>query len=255
MNACTNLTKIHIPATVELIGKECFSNCKTLAEVTFESGSKLRQIGNRAFSNTAIRRIEIPASVITIGHHCFSGCKSLREVTFESGSSLTSLSLTSLTSLKEIGSFAFVETGIMNIDIPSKCEILNGHSLVGIKNITICNGNTFLITEESFVKSHDEKRLIQYFGSNEKIVIDRGIELIEKGCFSGCYCGRKLEQRLMCDVMIHKCVCEFLFQKCNTTTALSLSLTYDSQTQTYSTGNAIRAAQFKVWTLARDTNI
>jgi hypothetical protein len=38
----TGLVEIIIPASVEVLGYECFSQCKSLSDVTFESGSRLR---------------------------------------------------------------------------------------------------------------------------------------------------------------------------------------------------------------------
>jgi hypothetical protein len=90
------LKKITIPSSVELIGERGFFSCKSLREITFEAGSKLRRIGGRAFDNTGLWKIVIPSSVEVIGGRCFSGCISLREVTCETGSRL-----------KEIGSDAF----------------------------------------------------------------------------------------------------------------------------------------------------
>ena len=46
---CTSLTSIEIPASVEAIGNTAFSDCSSLATVTFEKGSRLKTIGNNAY--------------------------------------------------------------------------------------------------------------------------------------------------------------------------------------------------------------
>lgn len=88
-NACTALTSIQIPASVETIGLRAFKSCSSLANITFEKGSILRDIkgGSKmasdymsidyygAFSDcSALTAIEIPASVESIGVAAFYDC-------------------------------------------------------------------------------------------------------------------------------------------------------------------------------------
>jgi hypothetical protein len=94
-----------------VIGERCFHECKSLCEVTFESGSKLKEIGKGAFYMCGIKSIGIPSNVEVIGAKCFYHCESLCEVTFESGSKL-----------KEIGGNAFSECRIKSIGIPSNVD-------------------------------------------------------------------------------------------------------------------------------------
>lgn len=105
-NACTALTSIQIPASVETIGLRAFKSCSSLANITFEKGSILRDIkgGSKmasdymsidyygAFSDcSALTAIEIPASVESIGVAAFKGCIKLTTVTFEKESRLTTI--------------------------------------------------------------------------------------------------------------------------------------------------------------------
>lgn len=86
---CTALTSIEIPASVETIGNTAFSDCSSLATVTFEKGSRLKTIGNNAYYRcTSLTSIEIPASVETIEKKAFMHCSKLTTVTFEKGSQL-----------------------------------------------------------------------------------------------------------------------------------------------------------------------
>lgn len=88
-NACTALTSIQIPASVETIGLRAFKKCSSLANITFEKGSILKDIkgGSKmasdymsidyygAFSDcSALTAIEIPASVESIGVAAFPLC-------------------------------------------------------------------------------------------------------------------------------------------------------------------------------------
>jgi hypothetical protein len=57
--------------------------------VTFEAGSRLREIGQFAlFHCLLVMSIVIPASVEVIGAACFKACSDLSDVTFELGSKL-----------------------------------------------------------------------------------------------------------------------------------------------------------------------
>jgi hypothetical protein len=47
---CHALKSICIPAGVEIFGESCFSDCSSLSQVTFESSSKLTEMGWQAFS-------------------------------------------------------------------------------------------------------------------------------------------------------------------------------------------------------------
>ena len=89
---CTALTSIEIPASVETIGNTAFSDCSSLATVTFEKGSRLKTIGNNAYYRcTSLTSIEIPASVETIEATAFKRCSKLTTITFEKGSLLKTI--------------------------------------------------------------------------------------------------------------------------------------------------------------------
>jgi hypothetical protein len=63
--AWSGLTAIHIPSSVELLCKSCFSTCKSLASVTFESDSKLREVAADSFAESRLlRSIEYSPSLL-----------------------------------------------------------------------------------------------------------------------------------------------------------------------------------------------
>lgn len=80
-----NLTSITIPASVTVIGKNAFNQCKNLKSVTFASGSKLTTIGESAFqADYSLTSITIPSGVTDIYDNAFNGCGSLGSVTVQS---------------------------------------------------------------------------------------------------------------------------------------------------------------------------
>jgi hypothetical protein len=55
-----------IPRTVEILGSKCFSGCKSLSSITFESNSCLTRIESGAFHESSIQSILIPSTILFI---------------------------------------------------------------------------------------------------------------------------------------------------------------------------------------------
>ncbi len=72
----SQLTKIFIPESVQIIGLCAFQDCKTLCEVIMDFG--VLEICQSAFSNCKnLKHIVIPDSLIKVADWAFVGCKSL----------------------------------------------------------------------------------------------------------------------------------------------------------------------------------
>jgi hypothetical protein len=104
----TGLIEIILPSSIEVLDEGCFSNCRSLSSVTFESGSRLSRIEKKAFSQTGLIEIILPSSVEVLGEKCFADCRLLSSITFESGSRL-----------REVGKDAFVGVPV-NPTLPTK---------------------------------------------------------------------------------------------------------------------------------------
>jgi hypothetical protein len=55
----SGLKSIQIPNSVEKLEYECFSQCESHSEVIFESGSKLKEIGERVFNDCPLQCVKI----------------------------------------------------------------------------------------------------------------------------------------------------------------------------------------------------
>ena len=75
----TGLVSVEIPASVEVIGYECFSNCRNLKAVDLPDKGALTDMNTRCFAGCAsLETMIIPDTVSTLEIGAFYGCSSLR---------------------------------------------------------------------------------------------------------------------------------------------------------------------------------
>jgi hypothetical protein len=73
----SGLKAIAIPSSVAVLGKACFSDCKSLESLAFERECRLELIDEDSFRGTGLKSAEIPSSVVVLGKSSFHGCASL----------------------------------------------------------------------------------------------------------------------------------------------------------------------------------
>ncbi|MDR0633194.1 MAG: leucine-rich repeat domain-containing protein [Holosporales bacterium] len=79
-------SSVEIPKGVKKIGKEAFADSRALKQVTFQAGSRLREIGERAFYGCKnLKGIELLPGIQFIGERAFYGCKNLKGIEFPEG--------------------------------------------------------------------------------------------------------------------------------------------------------------------------
>jgi hypothetical protein len=79
---------IHIPSSVEVICERCFSECRSLTFITFDSYTKVSRVDRYAFYLNGLTSTHIPLSVELICEGCFRGCESLISVMYDPSSKL-----------------------------------------------------------------------------------------------------------------------------------------------------------------------
>ena len=180
---CTALTSIEIPASVETIGNTAFSDCSSLATVTFEKGSRLKTIGNNAYYRcTSLTSIEIPASVETIEKKAFMHCSSLATVTFEKGSQLKTIAGDSYD-----GAFSDCSS-LTSIEIPASVETIEATAFKRCSKLT-----TITFEKGSLLKTIGGGYYSSYYhgafsdcSSLTSIEIPASVETIEATAFKRC---------------------------------------------------------------------
>lgn len=187
--------EIIIPKSVEVIEMQAFAGCDNLKKITFSEG--LKSIGHRAFNGTAIESIVIPASVTDIANGAFMGCDSLKSIKVKKGnkvydsrkkcnaiietatSKLISACVTTSipNSVKTIGTNAFTQCKMKEIEIPSSVESIEYSAFSHCKELKslIIPGNVKTIGMSAFDGC-----------GIETLTVEEGVEEIQIGAFWFC---------------------------------------------------------------------
>ncbi|MFW6002624.1 MAG: leucine-rich repeat domain-containing protein, partial [archaeon] len=175
----TNLKRVFIPSSVEIIENMAFYGCENLTEVIFDSDIKLEQIGYSAFSNCkSLAAFTLPNSLQVIEQSTFQDCKNLQQfeigndsnlrkiefVAFSGCESLSSISLPEKLEVIEAG--AFHETNIKNIHLTKNVKTVEGYFLTTENDyeptITVAESNDYFTIEDGILFSADMKQLVGY---------------------------------------------------------------------------------------------
>ena len=184
--------KVNIPIEIDgkfvtSIGKEAFSNCTGLTEITIPDS--VTSIGEQAFSRcTSLTEITIPDSVTSIGECVFSGCTGLTEITIsDSVKYIGEEAFKDCTNLKSI-TFLGSKTGIKegafsNCDADIKFTTEDTYGQEG-EVVSVATNVTQLTVKHKEGKIpagayKDGKRL-------KEVTLEEGITLIEDDAFANC---------------------------------------------------------------------
>jgi hypothetical protein len=217
---------VEVPAHVEVIGKNAFGYCDLLT-VVFAGGSRLKEIGEAAFSyRSRLTKITVPSSVEILGHGCFEDCYALATVTFEAPSRL-----------EKIGERAFASSGIRSFTIPASVNEIDGSAFLSseLMEINVDPGNQRFIIRRNSLLTSDGTEIVRSFGIQREIFVPREVEVLQKSCFESLYyltevefeSGSKLKK--ICRSALSGCLLlisiavpasvteieEFAFKKCN----------------------------------------
>ncbi len=162
---CANLSDVHIPDSVEVIGTLAFGSCSGLTEVTIPDS--VIELGNSSFKYCeGLKKIHIGSGVRKIGNNAFRLCTGLTEVIIPD-------------SVDELAPYTF-----QNCDALERIHIGSGVRKIGtqcfgeldsLKEIFI-PGNVHTIEREAF---YNNKCL-------EKVFLEDGIANIETIAFVSC---------------------------------------------------------------------
>lgn len=125
----TGILKIEVPKSVSVIKISVFELNSNLAEVSFEEGINLIELGGAVFKNCpSLRRIELPDTIEIIGDYIFSKCTSLEFCHYPENSQITQIlknCFADCTSLKELPMTEYITS--LGDDTFSNCTSLSGN--------------------------------------------------------------------------------------------------------------------------------
>lgn len=163
-NGCINLTKVHLPNSIDEIGDYTFSSCSSLKSINIPE--KVKSIGKWCFEKSGLVKIIIPDNVKNIGDGAFSGCDELEDVKFGSG-------------LKKIGAMAF-----QNCKKLKKITIPDNVTEIGAAAFRDCNS----LEEVQIGKGIKTLRGETFAGCTnlKEITIPTNVTKIERNVFRSC---------------------------------------------------------------------
>jgi hypothetical protein len=167
-----------IPAGIEVIGPRVFRGYRWISQIGFESGTRLREIQEMAFSEfDSLKQFIVPSSVEIIGDRCFEGCGSMTTITFDDASKL-----------KRMGERAFAKSGLSSITIPASVEEIAGSAFVGcpLAEILVAAGSRNFVTEGNLLLTSNGTEIVRYFGRDFEVIVPAKIQTLGKSCFQAC---------------------------------------------------------------------
>ena len=154
-----------IPASVTIIQKSAFSDCRDLTSIKIPEG--VTSIGEAAFENCInLTSINVPEGVTNIGAEAFYGCFSLANINIPEG-------------VTSIGAFVFRHcNSLASVDIPAKVTIIGNWAFSdcgGLTSINIPEGVTSIGNSAFY-----------HCGGLTSIKIPEGVTSIGTEAFCGC---------------------------------------------------------------------
>lgn len=184
---CHKLTRVSLPATLQVIEGSLFPQCNGLIAYTVDDNSPyLKAVDGVLFSadgsliysypkGKAGTSYLIPNEVKTIGNNAFNGCRltsvelgsqvtEIKEYAFINCNQLSAIILNE--GLKIINQSAIQSFVISDITLPASLTTINGNPFIGdnpnLTNITVAIGNSAFKTSDGVLFSMDMTRLITY---------------------------------------------------------------------------------------------
>lgn len=240
----SGLKTVIIPKTVTSIGDYAFQSCGKMTSLTFAESNDNLKLGSYAFSGcNSLTSLDLNRSM-EVGVGCFTSCTNLKQLTIADDSSkeisikdnafsgLSNLSsVTFGSSLNEIGTSAFQNTGITQADL-SKCT-----KLTSVKGFDNCTKLTTVILPDSCIEigekcfSHCSSLNSIESGNDKtggKVVLSKKVTRIGNNAFEGC----SLIRSIRCNTETGLTIGDSAFKDCTRLTQfvqLKGTLTYSSQ--------------------------
>ncbi len=181
---CKNLTSIHLPDGVTIIGMDAFYGCSKLTSINLPD--TVTEIESRAFGDcSSLTSISIPKGVTSIGYSVFSGCSDLASISIPD-------------SVTEIGFSAFSSCfKLASIDLPDSVTTIGSNAFrncISLTSIYIPDsvteiGDSAFVDCSGLTEIHVDENNPKYSSDTYGVLFDKEkTEIIQLPCaISGSY--------------------------------------------------------------------
>ncbi|MDO5078759.1 MAG: leucine-rich repeat domain-containing protein, partial [Streptococcus minor] len=163
-------TKVIIPNTIEKIQPRAFENTEPIKSIEFEEGSRLREIGDKAFYFSNFSEFTLPDTVELIGNSAFDFNRSLRTIDISPNSQL-----------KIIGNRAFKTNDKMQkLFIPKGVSSIGSEVLAGnqqLREVVVDPLNEFYTSEDGVLYTKNKSILLTYPAQKRSVAYDLPTEV------------------------------------------------------------------------------
>ena len=168
----SHLRSIVLPERLKSIGDYAFASCYDLEEVIMPP--RVYEFGECAFEGCDdLRYFSVPDYLETIGKRCFKGCEHLTRFNMPRD-------------VREIGQEAFDGSGVVELYIPSYCQIENHNlgTMSQLQAIDVDRNNMTYSSYDRALYDHSGRLLIQFPAARSgSCQIPDGVEEIGEGAF------------------------------------------------------------------------
>lgn len=201
-----DLTSVNIGANVAEIGASAFASCMNLQSINVDSGNAVYSSNDGVlFSKDGVILEKFPAAFPSDSYTVPDGVQGIQVQAFDYTRNLTSVTFPS--SLHEIGAYAFMASGVVDIDLPDSVTTLGEYAFyqcVALRKATLGQGITAIsdfcfnscnelsnVTLKGDVESVGEYAFFSCF-KLEQFDLPAGLKSIGNGAFKSCESLRKV---------------------------------------------------------------
>ena len=234
---CSGLRSVTWNCTCDVIPANCFFECSNLTHFDF---SAIKKIEKYSFSRSGLQEVSFPENIKIIEEGTFKECSGLRSVAWNCTCDVIpalcfymcpNLTNFDFSSIKKVGQYAFVESGLQEVCLQKNIEILEDGTFSRCNELRSVTWNctcdvipNFCFAVCSNLTNFDFsgiKKIGKYAFKEsglQEVWLSESIKNIEEGTFKECSGLRSVTWNCTCDVIPALC-----FAVCSNLTQFDLS--------------------------------
>ena len=235
--SCEKLSSVTWNHKCDVIPDFCFLGCSNLTQFDF---SDIKKIGQYAFEKSGLQKVFLPENIKIIEIGTFRECSGLRSVTWNCTCDVipancffecSNLTHFDFSSIKKVGQYAFVESGLQEVCLQKNIEILEDGTFSrcnGLRSVTwnctcdvipnFCFAVCSNLTNFDFSGIKKIGKYAFKESGLQEVWLSESIKNIEEGTFKECSGLRSVTWNCTCDVIPASC-----FAFCSNLTQFDLS--------------------------------